>query len=1014
MKKILFFIVALFSIAIISVNLINAEGITETFDVTFTANYNSTNAGIALEAKPTNAYGDRVNLQSDISGYDFAFWIVNGVVRYDLAVDHEFIVTEDLDIVAVFDNATENPVVFMDANGKLLKTEYVANEGTATPPTTLPAKPGYVTNGWNGSYEGVTEPTVVVLQYTISETTQFTLTVDGGTGSGTYLYNTIVTVEPNESELLFSHWEVNGVVASYKSAYSFTMLENRTVTAVYQETAETPTPIITLSGDLGLHLDKQSFVGQFEFPVGYTLIDYGMISSLTAGPIELGQAGVVKHTGFKIVGQTNEFLMTFSENYRVFSSYLVLEDSLGTLEYYYSSNLYFPDEMIEIGFEDATKNSYTSGSVTLSGHSWTLNDALIGTSATDKKIDYRSLRMQASGYISSDFVFPEGIENIHFLYARYGTDAACTLYLQYALESDPLTWLNVMDGENPLSIDVSNTTFLPANISLNITDAVYFRIIKSGGNRVNIDSLIVNYSGYIDDVNPVIQAPSTVTISQGDILDPLNNVSAVDNFDGDIISGITYVVKNSSDEVVSTEDFSDLPAGEYTINYFVEDSSLNQATATTDLSIIGISWNYMETFTTWNPSSYADNTPYLGIYNIVWSHNQATKAGTTESIEGTSVQLNTKSNNAWISAEIPNGLNDLSIDFKKPFSGDTQIEIEINGASYYSSIITITGDTLTFILRDLALEGFVNLTIKSNLNQTIVDNISWTSFGNPTGHRPVISGATNQTITKGDSFDPLNGITASDFEDGNLTSSIQYSVYNSEEVQITEPIDFTSLNAGEYTIVYSVLDFDNNESSTTITLTINPLVTGLTLLYQSDFGLTNSTNSTYANFYIDTVLNGASDPNPSGSQEYSRAGGNYNNTLWDYIALGQKSVEARLGDFVTDNTTSNTVVDASDPNVYLATRFTISNLDSIVIKFYTLRAGTTIYVQESLDGVNWTANAQFTQSTAITSATDITIDINNGNINTYYRIVFVNSSYTSSNGWLGQIKTISYYVATQN
>jgi fructooligosaccharide transport system substrate-binding protein len=73
---------------------------------------------------------------------------------------------------------------------------------------------------------------------------------------------------------------------------------------------------------------------------------------------------------------------------------------------------------------------------------------------------------------------------------------------------------------------------------------------------------------------------------------------------------------------------------------------------------------------------------------------------------------------------------------------------------------------------------------------------------------PVLSGLQNVQITIGDTFNPLYGITASDVEDGDLTSTIivNGSVDNDK--------------TGVYTLVYIVEDSAGNEDRQTITVTV--------------------------------------------------------------------------------------------------------------------------------------------------------------------------------------------------
>ena len=64
--------------------------------------------------------------------------------------------------------------------------------------------------------------------------------------------------------------------------------------------------------------------------------------------------------------------------------------------------------------------------------------------------------------------------------------------------------------------------------------------------------------------------------------------------------------------------------------------------------------------------------------------------------------------------------------------------------------------------------------------------------------KPQIFGAVDTTITQGDEFDPMAGVTAHDNEDGDLT----------DEIQITGEVDVTK--PGVYKLTYTVVDSDGN------------------------------------------------------------------------------------------------------------------------------------------------------------------------------------------------------------
>jgi len=73
---------------------------------------------------------------------------------------------------------------------------------------------------------------------------------------------------------------------------------------------------------------------------------------------------------------------------------------------------------------------------------------------------------------------------------------------------------------------------------------------------------------------------------------------------------------------------------------------------------------------------------------------------------------------------------------------------------------------------------------------------------------PVISGAVNVEIVVGESFDPYEGITASDIEDGDLTDSIT----------INGSVDTDKI--GVYNLLYIVEDSGGNEDRVSITVTV--------------------------------------------------------------------------------------------------------------------------------------------------------------------------------------------------
>ena len=71
--------------------------------------------------------------------------------------------------------------------------------------------------------------------------------------------------------------------------------------------------------------------------------------------------------------------------------------------------------------------------------------------------------------------------------------------------------------------------------------------------------------------------------------------------------------------------------------------------------------------------------------------------------------------------------------------------------------------------------------------------------------------AADKTITVGDTFDPKDGVTATDAEDGDLTAKI-----------IVEKNDVDTTKAGKYEVTYKVTDNQGATRTKTITVTVNP------------------------------------------------------------------------------------------------------------------------------------------------------------------------------------------------
>ncbi len=128
--------------------------------------------------------------------------------------------------------------------------------------------------------------------------------------------------------------------------------------------------------------------------------------------------------------------------------------------------------------------------------------------------------------------------------------------------------------------------------------------------------------------------------------------------------------------------------------------------------------------------------------------------------------------------------------------GDLTASIQVNGTV---DIDTEGVYTLTYSVSDSALQ-----------TTTVTRDVTVAEEADVVNTPPVIAGATNKTVNIGDSFDPLLGVSASDAEDGVLTSAIV----------VTGSVD-TSV-PGSYNLSYAVTDSDGATTTASCVITVVP------------------------------------------------------------------------------------------------------------------------------------------------------------------------------------------------
>jgi len=225
--------------------------------------------------------------------------------------------------------------------------------------------------------------------------------------------------------------------------------------------------------------------------------------------------------------------------------------------------------------EGVSKTSYTSGTVTHNGVSWTLQQALIGDSpGFDRyngtkawRIRYRTSGNQGEISMNQDVT---GIDSITFLYAQFGSDPTTpVLRVEYSTNSGS-TWTQAGSDITTLGV----TTLTRWSHYLNVSGSVRIRIRAiSGGNgrRANIDDLAFKVT--------VVSSPVTSSITS-----QINNVC-----NGDALGSLTVTATDGTtpytynwSNTATTATISTLGAGTYTVT--VTDAGGTTATSSATIT----------------------------------------------------------------------------------------------------------------------------------------------------------------------------------------------------------------------------------------------------------------------------------------------------------------------------------------------------------------------------------------------------------------------------------------------
>ncbi len=161
--------------------------------------------------------------------------------------------------------------------------------------------------------------------------------------------------------------------------------------------------------------------------------------------------------------------------------------------------------LLNEGFEAGGKTAYAAANVTLGSGSWYLEEALTGSTTSDRKTGSWSARVRELGKIRMNFNLASA-GTVSVQHAKYGSDAGSTWELWQSTNGGS-TWTKVGS-----TVTTGSTTLSTASFTVNSAGSIRFEIRKTSGgvNRINIDNIAVTaYGGSPTPTPTPTPAPST-------------------------------------------------------------------------------------------------------------------------------------------------------------------------------------------------------------------------------------------------------------------------------------------------------------------------------------------------------------------------------------------------------------------------------------------------------------------------------------------------------------------------
>ncbi|NLA23412.1 MAG: T9SS type A sorting domain-containing protein, partial [Bacteroidales bacterium] len=342
------------------------------------------------------------------------------------------------------------------------------------------------------------------------------------------------------------------------------------------------------------------------------------------------------------------------------------------------------------------------------------------------------------------------------------------------------------------------------------------------------DNLVQNFSfeewlDIVPEPELIITAPTNNSSVYGSVL---NVVFSTIDFEAGVDGKVKYTL-NSNEAEYATESpisLTNLDLGAHTLVLELVDMVHNsldpQVIETIEFNCLSEMEENLETFDNSNATgSYTDGS-FLGNNNITWYYYHSRDEGDFP-INGKGLMLRKGFNSKIVSEELSGGISSFSVKMRKAFTGqvDRAIELYINDELIETSEIFGNADNQadstihTFEVSNIDIEGNFTIMLKphgdADANQQItIDNISWTNYEDTGEPKLTIISPTNNAVFNETNVDIVFSTT--NFELG-TDGKLKYTINNEDAVYVTEsPISLTNLDYGTYSIVFELVDINEN------------------------------------------------------------------------------------------------------------------------------------------------------------------------------------------------------------